>query len=274
MGNATKIDGHKLFKQILVSVVVAVLHLLKIHGKMIFGNPAIVVQDMFGITPKSFNAVNVIFAFVGKRFAVVQPVMLAHAFEGVVAPEGVRVVDRSFSRVRLDVGHQFISRHLLNNFGIHPSISLKKAKNNAFAGCSAAAFALSSAAKVRLVNLNLSFQFAALKLGNMVDRLTQALVDASDALVIYAKVSRDAVRRLLLIEPGQYGNLTAQLFQGFLFSTVLFPAFHIPSFGLAHLKRTAENAFSAPQKVGRTIENVLFLHNQAVLYHVLGYESH
>lgn len=41
MGNVTKIDLHKLFEQIFIAVIESVLHLFKIHGKMIFGNPAI-----------------------------------------------------------------------------------------------------------------------------------------------------------------------------------------------------------------------------------------
>ena len=74
-------------------MIVSVLHLFKIRRKMIFGNTAVVVQNMLRITPKSFNAVNMILAFVSKRLAVVQPVVLAQPLQGVVAPEGVGVID-------------------------------------------------------------------------------------------------------------------------------------------------------------------------------------
>ena len=37
-----------------------ILHLLKIHRKMILGNTPIIVQDMLRKTPKAFNAVTVI----------------------------------------------------------------------------------------------------------------------------------------------------------------------------------------------------------------------
>ena len=45
-----------------------VLDLFKIHRKMIFGNPSVIVQDVFGKTPKSFNAVDVIFVFLFTMF--------------------------------------------------------------------------------------------------------------------------------------------------------------------------------------------------------------
>ncbi len=55
----------------------SVLHLFKIQRKVIFGNPSVIIQDMFPKTPKPFDAVNMIFAFASKCFAVVQPVVLA-----------------------------------------------------------------------------------------------------------------------------------------------------------------------------------------------------
>jgi hypothetical protein len=228
---------------------------------------------MFRIAPKAFNPVNMVLALVGEGFAVVQSVVLSKPFERVVAPEGVSIVDRAFSRVLLDVDHKFVGRHLFNNFGIHLTISLKKAKNNAFSGRSTAPPAFPSASKIRLVQFYLTFQFATLKLGHMVDRFTQALIDAGHTLVMNIQVSRYPVGRLLLVEPGQNHNLPPQLFERFLFSTGFLSASDIPSTRLRHPERTAENTLSTPQKVGRTIENVLFVHNQALFYHVLGYES-
>ena len=58
-----------------------------------------------------------------------------------------------------------------------------------------------------------------------IDRLAHALVDTRDCLIINAQVSGDAIRRLLLVEAGEYDNLPAT------------------------------------QKVGRTVENVLLSSN-------------
>ena len=274
MGNVTKVDTHKLFKQIFVSMIVTEFHFFKIHRKMIFGNSAVIVQNMFRITPKSFNAINMILAVVGKRFAVVQSVVFAQTLQGVVAAESIGVVHRPLSRVGLDMGHQFVGRDLLHYFSVDPSIALQKAKNNAFSRRSAATLALSPAAKVGLVNLYLAFQLARLQFSDMIDRFAQMLIHAGHRLIIYAEIGSHAVGRLLLVEAGQDGNLAPQMFQRFLFSTGLFSTAHISTLRFTDSKRTAKNTLSTSQKVGRTIENVLFLHNQAILYHRLGYETH
>jgi len=40
-------------------MVEAILHLLKIHREMVFGNSSVIVQNMFGKTPKSFSYVEI-----------------------------------------------------------------------------------------------------------------------------------------------------------------------------------------------------------------------
>src|SRR3989344_9027897 len=132
-----------------------IFHLFKIHGKMVFGNTPVIVQNMLSVTPKSFNAVNVVLAAVDQGLAVVQPVMLAPALEGVVAAESVRVVNRPFSGALPDMGHEFIGRHLLHHLGVYSAISFQKPQNNAFPGSAASASALPAAAEVTLVYLNL-----------------------------------------------------------------------------------------------------------------------
>ena len=78
MGNVTKIDSNKEFEQIVFPMVVSVLHFFKIHREMIFGNSSVIVQDMFRKTPKSFNAVDVIFGtLVNQMFRVFYGVMFA-----------------------------------------------------------------------------------------------------------------------------------------------------------------------------------------------------
>ena len=255
-------------------MIVPVFHLLKIHREMILGNPSVVIQDMLRKTPKSLYAVDVIQAAIGKRFAVVEPMVLSQTLQRVVTAKGVRVVDRSLSGMRSDVGHQLIGRDSFHDLRIDPSIAFQKAEYNAFPGSSPSALPLAPAAKVGLVNLNFSFELASFKFRHVVDRFAHTLVDAGNRLVIQAQISCHAIRGLLLVEAGKDGDLFTKLLQGFLFSTGRVAAAHIATPRPIHLKRAAEYTLPASQKVGRTVENVLFLHNQAVLYHVLGYESH
>ncbi|MBI3684991.1 hypothetical protein HY250_01135 [Candidatus Azambacteria bacterium] len=79
---------------------------------------------------------------------------------------------------------------------------------------------------------------------------------------------------MLLVEAGEDGDLFAQLPERFLFSTGLAPASHIAARGPAYFERTAEYALSAPQKVGRTVENVLLTSNHKGILTPHGYETH
>ena len=251
-----------------------ILHLFKIHREVIFRNPSVVVQDMLGKTPKSFNAVDVILASVGKGFAVVQAMVLAPTLQGVVTPKGVGVIDRAFSGMLSDMSHQFIGGHTFHNLGIHPSIALQKAKYNAFAGSASSASAFASAAEIGLINLDFALELACLKLGHMIDRFAQTLVDACNHLIIKTKIACNAIGRLLLVESGNDTNLSAQTFERFLFSARRTPAFHIAAPCFANLKRTTKNALPTPQKVGRTVENVVFACNHKDILHPRGYETH
>lgn len=102
----------------------SVLHLFKIHREMILGNPAVIVEHVFGIAPESLNAVDVIAVLVGQRFGVIEPMVLTPTLQGIVASEGVRIIDRSLSGVLLDMGHQFFGSHILHHLGIYPAIPL------------------------------------------------------------------------------------------------------------------------------------------------------
>ena len=250
-----------------------ILHLLKIHREMILGNPSVVVQDMLCKTPKSLYAIDVILAVIGKRFAVVEPMVLPQTLQRVVTAKGVRVVDRSLSGMRSDVGHQLIGRDSFHNLRIDPSIAFQKAEYNAFPGSSPSALPLAPAAKVGLVNLNLAFELARLKLGHMVDGLAHTLVDAGNRLVIQAQISCHAIRGLLLVEAGKDGDLFTKLLQGFLFFTGRVAASHVSAPRPVYFERAAENTLSAPQKVGRTVENVLLSSNHKGILSLDGYES-
>jgi len=229
---------------------------------------------MFGVTPKAFNAVDVILAAVRKGFTMVQTVVFAPAFQGVVAPKGVGVIDRTFSGMLPNMSHQFIGGYLFHDFGVNPAIALQKAKHNAFPSRPSSSLAFAPATEVRLVNLNLALQLAGLKFGYMVDRFAQTLIDAGNHLIIKAQVARHAIRRLLLVEAGDNANLLAQALERFLFSTGLMPTLHVAASGFANFERTAKNALPAPQKVGRTVENIVSSSNHKDIVAPRGYETH
>jgi len=225
-------------------------------------------------TPKSFNAVDMILAAIRECLAVIQAVMFAQPFQGVVAAEGIGVVDRSFPGMRSDVGHELVGRHSFHNLGVNPAIALQKPEYNAFPGCPSSAPTLPPTAEIRFINLNLSFQFARFKFRHMIDCLTHTLIDARNCLIVNAQICGNPVRRLLLVETDEDGNLSAQLFQRLLFSTGRMPTSNIAAPRSVYLERTAENTLSTPQKVGRTVENVVSSSNHKGILPPRGYDSH
>ena len=225
-------------------------------------------------TPKTLNAVDMVLAVIRECFVMVQTVMLPPAPERVVAAEGVGVVHRSLSGMFLDMRHQFVGGHLFHHLGIDPAIALQQAENNAFAGSSAPTLPLAPAAEVRLINLNLSLEFARFQFRHMVDRLAQALIDAAHRLVIYAQIVRHAIGRLLLVEAGENRDFFTQLPERLLFPADLVATPHIAASRFVYPERAAENALSTSQKVGRTVENVLLTSNHKGIVTPRGYETH
>ena len=253
----------------------SVFHLLKIHRKMILGNPSVVIQDMLRKTPKSLNAVNVIFgSLVDHVFGMINLVMLAPALERIVTSEFIRKVDGALPCLLAYNLHQLLGRNTLDHSRVDPPVSLQKAENDAFASSSAPTLSFASAAKVALIHLNLARQFSPFQFRRVVDCLAQVLVDASNRLIIEAEIACQAIRRLRLVEAFQDIQLSFQLLKRLLFSTGLFPATHIPASCTPSFERTTENALFTSQKVGRATENVLLSCNHKDILATRGYISH
>jgi len=253
----------------------SILHLFKIHGKMILGNPPIIVQDMFGKRPESFNAIDVVFSFlVDHVFGMIDGVMFAQSLEGVVASKGVRVVDRALPGFLSDHRHQLLLGDMLHHARVDLTIALQKAKYDIFTLGSPSTHTLASAAKIALVHLNLSIQFATLKLGYMVDRFSKFLVDTGNRLIIGAKIVRETIGRLLLIESLHDSNFGTQTFQRLLLSARLVATANVSTLRSINLKRTAENTLLSSQKVGHATENVLSSLCHMDILVPYGYETH
>jgi hypothetical protein len=234
----------------------SILHLSKIHRKVVLGNAPIIVQNMFRKTPKTFDAVDVIFGtFVDEVFSMLHRMMLAQAFERIVAPEFVGKVHRSLSRFFPDDGHEVFRRDAFHDPRIDPSVALQKAQNDVFAFRSSSSLALSFAAEIAFVKFDLARHFLSLQFGDVIDRLSHFLVHASHRLIVEAEIACHSICRLLLVEPFDDRYFSSQLFQRLLFSTSFVAAADISPLRPMHLERSAKNALSTPLKVGRTTEN-------------------
>lgn len=124
---------------------------------MVPRNTSVVVQNMFSITPKTLDAVNmVICSFIGKLLGVINYQMFTKALQGLIAPIGVRIVDRTLTGMVLNMGQKGLRRDRLHHLGIDPAIALQQAKDDAFASRTSASLPLPSTPKIRLIHLNLA----------------------------------------------------------------------------------------------------------------------
>ena len=65
----------------LLTVSEALLDFFQIHGEMILRDAAILLQDRFGITPKAFNAIDVVLRAAGhQRFRMIDRLRMPIAF--------------------------------------------------------------------------------------------------------------------------------------------------------------------------------------------------
>ena len=239
---------------------------------MVPRNTSVVVQNMFSITPKPLNAINVVLgSLIDKFLGVIDHQMLTKALQRLITAKGIRIVNRALAGVVLNMGQKGLRRDRLHDLGIDPAIALQQAKDDAFASRTSASLTLPNAPKVRLIHLNLTRELGAFEFCRMKEHHPQSLVHPSDGLGIQAQITGQAVRWLLLIKTLQDGNLTAQLSKAFLLAAE--HAFNIATRGFNRLKRTTKNTLATIQKVGRTTKNRMSPNNHQYLQGYNGYET-
>src|SRR5947207_14075312 len=106
---------------------------------------------MLGVTPKAFDAVDMIpRPLVHVGFRVIHLMMLPVPLQRLIATKAVRVIDRAFARPLANVLHQLRRTDMLHDFGVHTPFPLQQPENKAFAGCATATLAFAPTAKVCL----------------------------------------------------------------------------------------------------------------------------
>ena len=222
---------------------------------MVPRNTSVVVQNMFSITPKPLNAINVVLgSLIDKFLGVIDHQMLTKALQRLITAKGIRIVNRALAGVVLNMGHEGPRRDRLHDLGIDPAIALQQAKDDAFASRTSASLTLPYAPKVRLIHLNLTRELGAFEFCRMKEHHPQPLVHPSDGLGIQAQITGQAVRWLLLIKTLQDGNLAAQLSKAFLLAAE--HAFNIATRGFNRLKRTTKTHLRPFKKLVAQLKTV------------------
>ena len=176
----------------------------------------------------------------------VDRMMFAISFQGLIATKRVGVIDGPLPGFGLDMPHEFLGTHRLDDFGVDARFPLQAPKDDAFAGGGSASLPLAASPEVGLVQLDLAFQFAAFQLGQMVQRFSHSLIDPGDDFDIDTQILSQPIGGLELIESLENRNLPTHPTQTFALSTRL--AFHIAPARVQDLKRPTENIHLRPRK--------------------------
>ena len=78
-------------------------------------------------------------------------------FQGLIAPKGIRLIDRPFPRLGLAMPHELFGTDRIPDFGVDPAFPLQKPKDDAFPRRRSTPFAFAPSPKVGLIQLDLSF---------------------------------------------------------------------------------------------------------------------
>ena len=169
-------------------MIVTEFNFFQIHWKMIFRYAPIVVQNVFCITPKSFNAVDIVFGlFTYKALGMIHLHMFSKSLQRLIATKRIGIVDRSLAGVRLNMRHECFCRDRLHDLGVNPSIPLQQAEYDTFASRATTPFPLTDSAEVGLVQLDLTGQLCTFQFSSMKQCDAQPLIDPCRRLGIQAQ---------------------------------------------------------------------------------------
>ncbi len=179
---------------------------------MVFGNAAILIQNMFGVTPEPKNPTNGILGVsaTDECLGMSNRMMLPIPFQGLVASKRIGLVDRPFPRFGLDLLHEFPGTHRFDHFDVDAVIPLQEPQDDTFASCRSATFPLAPPPKVRIIQFEFSLEFPTLQLRQMEQGFSQALRDAGDHFDSNVQILSQSVNQLQLIEPLENSNLPTQ----------------------------------------------------------------
>ena len=184
-------------------------------------------------------------SFIDKLFGVIDDQMLTKALQRLMASQGIGKVNRALVGMALDMGHPEPPPRPTLPPWYRPCHSAPEGKRRCFGSRTSFPLPLASAAKVGLIELNLTRELGAFQFCNMKEHHSQFLINPSNSLGIQAQITSQSISWLLLIKALQDTNLVAQLSQAFLLTAE--HAFNIATSRHYSLKRTAKKPYDPQQ---------------------------
>lgn len=174
----------------MVPIIISKFHFFQVQRKLFFRYAMELGQTLFGITPKSFQTVNIDFT-AGKSLAMIHSQMAIPAtHQGVITPELVRVNNRATPDSSDRHLQQTAGRDIVDDLHSDYAISLQNAKYRHFTGRSAAAFTLASAAKVAFIQFNLTAHKVLSVLRRNQHGVTQQIISFQRRGITHATLNR------------------------------------------------------------------------------------
>src|SRR5215213_829120 len=197
--------------------------------------------------------------------------MFAISLQRLITTKAIGVIDRAFPGLLFDVLHQVLCTNALDNFRIDMPFALQKPENKALSSSPSSTLTFALSPEVSLVKFDFAAKTTGLKLGSVIQTLSQMLIDARDRLLIQLQVSRQPISWHLLIKAFDDFKLSAQLRKRFL--SLAARALNVTSSRAIDFERAAIDTLSTSGKVGRTTEMARFDCNHWHLAYASGYFS-
>ena len=158
----------------------------EVNKEFFFSDSAKFCHTKLCITPKRFDAVNMIFSPREFIFMVVNAVMLiAICYQSIVSSPTIGVDIAAFHDSALKNWHKLCLGTVFDDTQKHPSLSFMQAQNRDFAGRSPSAFATNPPrSKIAFINFNISDKRLGFLNGHINYPLTQQTVNSLRSLVI------------------------------------------------------------------------------------------
>ena len=163
-------------------------HFFDVWEIVVAAYAVIFVEALFGVAPKTFDAVDVRLAF-AKRFGVLDFVVLAVMLQVLVGLEIIRVKNAAFPRLFLNVLKQSLCRNILHNRGVNAAVPLEDSENRLFVESASAAISFAPSAEIGLVCFDESAQFLEFFFRVIYYRFAEKIVVPGDRVITHAKLS-------------------------------------------------------------------------------------
>ena len=169
----------------MITIIISKLHFFQVQRKLFLRYAVKFYQSLFGITPKTFEPVNIHFA--GDKFLsmIDSQMSVTTEHQGIIASEFVGINNRTTTNSFDSHIQQRPCRYIFDNLDLNNPISLINAKYRYFTGSTASTLTLASAAKIGLIKLYFTSEKLLAIMSRCKDRVADNIISFQGGRVTY-----------------------------------------------------------------------------------------